>query len=134
MGVIYDASGLSWSGLGITQNVKTIELPEGWAKEVKDTSTLANTTVKTKKLGDLKDFEDVVLTVEYDPAVNITTTNGQCVATLPDSNGTITFWGQVSGVGKPDGFEVDGLPEQEITITVTNLNGSNVETVPAYAA
>lgn len=136
MSTVFDAQGTTWSGLSITQDLKTVQLPEAWEKAVKDISSLANSDVKTKKLGSLKDHEPVVLTVEYDPDLDdsYSDSNGQCVITLPDSAGTLTFWGQISGVGAPDGFEVDGDPVQEVTITVTNLNGSDVETAPVFAS
>lgn len=133
MSVVYDMQGVAWSGCGITQDVKSIELPEAWEKEVRDISTLSNTAVKTKSVATLKDYDVVKLVVEYDPAVTLTLTNNSCVVTLPDAAGAITFWGQISAVGAPRNAEVDGVPEQEITIAVTNLNDSGVETPPAFA-
>lgn len=135
MPVQHNAQGFSWSGCGITQGLKKIALPEEWEKKVKDVTVLANTGVRTKKLSVLKDFADVMVTIEYDPAVTLMLTNNECVATLPDSGGSVTFWGQISKVGASEYDEAgdDDQPLQEITITLTNLNDSNVETAPSYA-
>lgn len=135
MAVQYDGHSTTFTRAGLTLNPKTISIP-GYTREAIDVSTLSNTAAKTFVMSGLYESTDFVLTLEYDPSAYtsiIGSGNLETVITFPDSGGTLTFWADVMEVAQPEA-EIDGQPTFEVTFKITNLNGSNVETVPVYAA
>lgn len=133
MSLVVDGQGTTFTRSGLTLKPKTITIP-GWSKEECDVSTLSNAAVRTFILKKLKTIGDMVLKLTYDPTVYkaLPETNGQWVITLPDAAGTHTFWGDVKEVGDVE-VDVDSNDQLvfDLTIKITNLNGSSVETIPA---
>jgi hypothetical protein len=137
MSVNFDGHGITYTRSGLTAKVKTVKLG-GYSKEEIDVTTHSNTAVKTKVLTTLKNYGDISLTLECDPSVyggTISAGNASTVITFPNSAGSITFWADVKQVGEVT-YE-QGSSNQvtfELTLTVTNRNGSGVETAPVYSA
>lgn len=102
-----------------------------------DTTTMHNTTYRTKSPKALLDITNAALTVAYDPAtypeiLALAGVNNLITVTFPDGD-TVAFWGWL------DKFTPGELVEGEqgtadIEIVVSNVNGSNVETAPVYTA
>jgi hypothetical protein len=114
--------------------METIGIP-GWSKTPIDVSSLANTEYKTKVMATLKESGDFTVGIQSDTNVVESTTwadNESILITLPGTAGNLTIWGGVSNIDRA-AFEIDGKPIDELTITVTNLNGSGVETGPAFS-
>jgi len=118
-----------------------------WEKEVtppgvsgggaNETSTMQNTTWRTKSPKGLIDLSDASVTVAYDPAVYdeiiaMVNTNQQITITFPDSS-TLVFWGWIDEF-TPNANVEGEQPTAELTIIPSNQNGSGVETAPVYAA
>lgn len=134
---VYEGVGASitFATSAVSFGIEKISGGGGWSKEIIDVSTLSNTAGKTKVLAKLKDYEDFTVTVIMDTEkVHNTSfaTNEQITIAFP-SVGSLVLWGAVSGVA-PGDLAIDDKPTSEITITVTNRNGSGVETVPSFSA
>lgn len=100
-------------------------------------TTMANTAVRTQSPKTLKSVTASSASVYYDPALLVVIlailgVNGSIVYTFPDL-GTWTAWGWVEEA-TPGVLEEGNIPTIDLTIEHSNLNGSNAETVPAYAA
>ena len=102
-----------------------------------DQTVMANANVRTYAPRALIDVSDGSMTVAYDPLsltkllalINVNTT---ITVTLPDGS-TWTFWGYLKSF-IPGELTEGEQPEAECEIVATNVNDSDVETVPAYAA
>jgi len=134
---VYDGVGssIAFATTGVTFRVEKIT-PPGWSRAVIDMTLLANTAVKTKKAGKLKDYGDFVVSIQLYPTqvFNSTfATNEQITITFPDSLGSLVLWGFVSSP-KPGEMAADNKSTADLTITVSNLNGSGVETAPSFSA
>lgn len=131
MATIYDGHGITLTKGSVTFDVQSISIP-GWKRAEYEVTTLGNTAVKTKKAGLLKEWGNVVVTCLYDPSkfVNLAITNESTVIDL--GTPTITFWSEVVEVGEVK-MEEDKLATIDITLLVTNLNATNVETAPVLA-
>lgn len=135
MGLQFDGHGTTITRAGLTLNPKKIVLP-GASREEIDVSTLNNTAFKTFVLGALAESSNLVVTYEFDAsAIGAIISSGNLLTTLtfPDSGGSIAVWCDVMEVGDPE-FENHDQPTFDVTFKVTNLNDSNVETVPAFTA
>lgn len=101
-----------------------------------NTTTMHNTTYRTKKPKALKDVGNSSVTVAYDPAcypeiLALVNVNNLITITWPDGD-TLSYWGWLDEF--TPGELVEGeQPEAEITIIASNQNESNVETGPAHA-
>ncbi len=118
-----------------------------WEKEVtppgvsgggeNDTSTMRNTTWRTKSPKGLISLSEASLVVAYDPAVYdeiiaMVNTNQQITITFADDS-TLVFWGWIDEF--TPGAAVEGeQPTAELTIIPSNQNASGTETAPVYSA
>jgi len=118
-----------------------------WEKEVtppgisgggeNDTSTMRNTTWRTRSPKGLITLSESSITVAYDPAVYdeiiaMVNVNQQITITFPD-NSTLVFWGWIDEF--TPGANTEGeQPTADITIIPSNQNDSGVETAPVYSA
>lgn len=133
MSVVFEGHGTTFTFANVTVLPIKITVP-GWAREMIDKTTLSNSAWKTKKPATLRELNDMTLTVEFDPgAVQLyPTVNQQMTLTFPSGAGSLVFWGAIKSVSDPD-VETDGRMTQDIVITPTNLNASDVETAPVFA-
>lgn len=134
--IVYDGVGASIT-FGTTAETFVVEklTPPGWARKIVEMTALSNTGVTTKKLGKLKDFEDFPVTVQLDPDKTYNTnfaSNELITITFPDSLGALAFYGAVSK-NSPGEISEGGKSTLDLTITVTNLDGSGVETAPSFS-
>jgi len=129
MADVYEGNGVDFTFSGLTLDVKTIEIP-GFTQEEIDISTLSNTSVKTKYVAALKDYEKLVMNLNYDPSVTLPTDEQSLVISVP-GEGSITYYAQISEVGSVT-FNNDEQPILPVSFTITNLN-SGVETPPAFS-
>jgi hypothetical protein len=129
MADVYEGNGVDFTFSGLTLDVKTIEIP-GFTQEEIDISTLSNTSVKTKYVAALKDYEKLVMNLNYDPSVTLPTTEQALVISVP-GEGSITYYAKISEVGSVT-FNNDEQPILPVSFTITNLN-SGVETPPAFS-
>ena len=118
-----------------------------WEKEVTppgisaggetDTSTMHNTTWRTKSPKALVSLTPCSFSAAYDPAVydeivSMIGDNQLITLTFPDSS-TLAFWGWIDEF--TPGANVEGeQPTADVTIIPSNQNGSLVETAPIYSA
>jgi len=130
MADVYEGNGVDFTFSGLTLDVKTIEIP-GFTQEEIDISTLSNTSVKTKYVAALRDYEKLVMNLNYDPSVTLPTDEQNLVISVP-GEGSITYYAQISEVGSVT-FNNDEQPILPVSFTITNLN-SGVETPPAFSA
>lgn len=118
-----------------------------WEKEVtppgvsgggeNDTSTMRNTTWRTKSPKGLKSLSQSSAVVAYDPAVYdeiiaMVNVNQQITITFPDDS-TLVFWGWIDEF-TPNAAVEGEQPTAEITIIPSNQNASGTETAPVYSA
>jgi len=129
MADVYEGNGVDFTFSGLTLDVKTIEIP-GFTQEEIDISTLSNTSVKTKYVAALKDYEKLVMNLNYDPSVTLPTTEQALVISVP-GEGSITYYAQISEAGSVT-FNNDEQPILPVSFTITNLD-SGVETPPAFS-
>ena len=135
MAVAYEGKGTTFTRAGLTLKPKSITFP-GKTVEAIDVTTLSNTAAKTFVMSGLYESTDFVLTLEFDPSVYegiVASGNLSTVVTFAGTTEKITFWADVMEVGQVE-INFEEQPVFDVTFKVTNLNGSNVETVPAYAA
>lgn len=118
-----------------------------WEKEVtppgidgggeNDTSTMRNTTWRTRAPKSLKTLTEGSAVVAYDPAVYdeivaMLNVNQEITITFPDSS-TLVFWGWLNEF--TPGANVEGeQPTADITIIASNQNAAGTETAPVYSA
>lgn len=132
MPVVFEGQGSTFTMSGLTLAPKKITVP-GWSKEEIEITNLNNTDVKTFILAKLKKIKDLVLSCEYDPSAVIPEGNQTVVINFAGTTENITFWADVKETGDVD-MNTDEQPVEDITLTVTNVNDSGVETPPAYSA
>src|SRR5574343_414521 len=102
-----------------------------------DTTTMKNTTWRTKapkKLITLTSFSELA---KYDPAIfdeitDIIGVNQQITITFPDYS-TWVFWGWVDEF-TPNAITEGTMATANVTVVPSNQNGSQVETAPVYTA
>lgn len=136
MAVHYEGQGTTFTRAGLTLAPKTITMP-GWSRTMIDITNLGNAAFKTKVVATLKETKEIVLTLEFDPAVygalSASEDNATTVIDFCGSTECITLWSAISDISDVS-LETDTQPTFDLTLTVTNLNGSSVETGPVYAA
>lgn len=118
-----------------------------WEKEVtppgvsgggeNDTTTMQNTTWRTKSPKGLISLSECSLVVAYDPAVYdeivaMVNVNQQITITFPDDS-TLVFWGWIDEFTPSANVEGE-QPTAEVKIIPSNQNDSGVETAPIYSA
>lgn len=102
-----------------------------------DTTTMSNTTWRTKSPKSLVDLTEAALTVVYDPAtydeiIALVNVNNLITVTFPDGS-TLDFWGWLDSFTPGENTEGD-QPTASISVQPSNVNGSDVETAPVYTA
>jgi len=123
-----------WTSNAFALTKLSIGVP-GKSSAVIDVTHLANTAAKTKKPGTFEDYGALTLTGQYDPALAIPVgVNDLVTITLPnqDANKTLKVWGFISDEGTSEAT-VDEQMVTTLTFTVSNLNGSDAETVPVFS-
>ena len=118
-----------------------------WEKEVtppgvsgggeNDTSTMRNTSWRTRSPKSLITLSESSLTVAYDPAVyneivSMVNVNQQITITFADDS-TLVFWGWVDEF-TPGAIVEGAQPTAEVKIIPSNQNAAGTETAPVYAA
>ena len=118
-----------------------------WEKEVtppgvsgggeNDTSTMRNTTWRTKSPKGLMSLSEASLVVAYDPAVyneiiTMLNVNQQITITFADGS-TLVFWGWIDEF-TPGAAAEGSQPTATVKIIPSNQNGSGIETAPQYSA
>ena len=98
-----------------------------------DTTTMRNTTWRTRSPKKLKTLSECSFTAAYDPAVYtqilaMINLNQQITVTFP-SGRTLVFWGWIDKFS-PARMQEGGQPEAECTVIPSNQNSSGVETAP----
>jgi len=116
-----------------------------WEKEVtppgisgggeNDTTTMHNTTWRTKNPKQLKTLSEASFVAAYDPAVydeiiTMTGLNQLISVTFPDT-ASLEFWGWIDEF-TPNALVEGEQPTAEVTIIPSNQNDSGVETAPIY--
>jgi len=131
------ASKISFTDWPVEFKEKSVTAPglEGGGEV--DTTTMRNTDFRTKNPKALKGVSDAKCTVAYDPVVYDTIVDLVGVNSLISiqfSDGHfVRFWGWLDSF--VPGEMAEGVqPTAEITLIVSNLNASDVETAPVYAA
>ena len=117
-----------------------------WEKEVtppgvagggeNDTTTMRNTTWRTKSPKQLKTLSECSFVAAYDPAVyddivSMVNVNQQITVTFPDDT-TLVFWGWLDEFTPARSVEGE-QPTAEITIIPSNQNDSLAETAPVFS-
>ena len=100
-----------------------------------DTTTMLNTTWRTRNPKALISLSNASMRVAYDPEtypeiVALVNVNNLITVTFPDGD-TLAFWGWLNTF--VPGEHVEGeQPEAEIEIIPSNQNASGVETAPVH--
>lgn len=128
--------GLTLGTTGVTFLLDDVNLP-AWAHEMIDVSNLGQSAndFKMMKRAKLRTLEAFDVSVHQDPAIpyNTTFADTELISiSFPDSLGTLTFQGTVSGYAQGNNT-MDDKPQDTVTITPTNQNSSGVYVAPAFA-
>jgi hypothetical protein len=128
---------INLSGAGVTFWEKTVQPIGIDGGEPIDTTTMRNESVRTKAPRHLYDVTPIQINAAYDPTVYTTilaqiNINQQIVTTMPDG-ATITWWGYLQKF-IPEVNEEGKEPMAAITLVPTNVNASDIETIPVLAA
>jgi hypothetical protein len=124
---------ITLTGAGVTFWEKTVQPPGLDGGEPVDTTTMRNTSVRTKAPRRLYEGSAMTVKASYDPTVYNSikaaiNANQEIVTTFPDG-GTLTFWGYLQKFA-PDALEEGKQPEATITVVPTFTNASGVEIAP----
>jgi len=122
---------------GVTFKEKEVTPPAIQGGGENETTTMRNTTWRTRQPKQLKTLDQSSFTAAYDPALYDTilaliNANQLITITFPDGD-TLAFWGWLDDF--TPGANVEGeQPEADLTIICSNQNAAGVETAPVYAA
>jgi len=102
-----------------------------------DTTTMLNSTWRTRNPKALITLSNGSMTVAYDPAcypeiVALANVNTLITVTFPDGS-TLAFWGWLNSFTPGENTEGE-QPTAEIEVVPSNQNDSGVETAPVHAA
>lgn len=100
-----------------------------------DTTTMLNTTYRTRNPKALITMSNATLTAAYDPSVyqnilSLVNVNTLITITFPDGS-TLAFWGWLNSF-KPGELAEGSQPTAEVEIIPSNQNASGTETAPVY--
>lgn len=114
---------------------KTVKPPGISAGGPNDTTTMRNSTWRTKAPKLLKSLTDSELEAAYDPAVYdsilpMIGVNQQIQISFPDGS-QLWFWGWVDEF-EPNQIQEGEQPTAKVKIVPSNQNSSGVETAPIY--
>jgi hypothetical protein len=118
-----------------------------WEKEVtppgvsgggeNDTTTMHNTTWRTRSPKQLKTLSECSFTAAYDPAVYddiVSMCNNNQLITVTFADGsTLQFWGWLDDFSPSAAVEGE-QPTADVTIIPSNQNDAGTEVAPVYAA
>jgi len=125
----------SASGIELYMSEKEVTPPGMSMGGENDTTTMRNTTWRTKAPKQLKTLTPCTVSVAFDPEIydemaDLSGTNQLITITFPDDS-TLAFWGWIDEF--TFGNIVEGeQPTADVTIIPSNQNGSQVETAPVY--
>ena len=116
---------------------KTVTPPGFDAGGEIDQTIMANTALRTSMPKALLSVSNSSLTVAYDPACYdevkaLAGVNNLITVTFPDGS-TLVYWGWLNTF-TPSELQEGEQPTAEMEIITSNLNDSDVETGPVYAA
>jgi len=116
---------------------KTVTPPGMDAGGENDTTSMRNTTYRTKYPKSLITLMESSFEASYDPAVYdeiIATigTNQEITVTFPDDS-TLVYWGWIDKFVPGASAEGD-QPSASVTIVPSNMDADNAEIAPVYAA
>ena len=115
---------------------KTVTPPGIEGGDPIDTTTMHNTTWRTKAPRALKDLEAITTTAAYDPILYteiLAAINRRDVITVTFSDGsTLCFYGFVQNF-KPNELQEGEMPDASITIVPTNQDPAGVEEGPVLS-
>ena len=144
MGIINDghpttisfAGGFSGTGGVLEMKEKELTPPGVEGGGPNDTTTMRNSTWRTKQPKQLLTLTDSTITVAYDPDVYneilaMVNVNQEITITFPDAT-TLTFWGWVD-MFSPNAVVEGEQPTAEITIVPSNQDTAGTETAPVIA-
>ena len=102
-----------------------------------DTTTMRNTTYRTRQPKNLITMGNATLVCAYDPQlfqelVDMLNVNQEITFTFPD-NATLVVWGWIDAVTPAPCAEGE-QPTCEVTIVASNQNDAGEETAPVYSA
>jgi hypothetical protein len=102
-----------------------------------DTTTMANTTWRTRYPKALVTLSEASITAAYDPSalttlLSLLNVNASITVTFPDTS-TLVFWGWLDEFTPGEAAEGE-QPTAECTIIPSNVNASGVETAPVFTA
>lgn len=100
-----------------------------------DTTTMLNTTYRTRNPKALVTMTNAKMTVSYDPEIyseilSLINVNNLITITFPDGS-TLAFWGWLNSFTPGECAEGE-QPTAEIEIIPSNQNASGVETAPVH--
>lgn len=127
---------ISLTGAGVTFFEKEVTPPDIDGGGPNDTTTMRNTTWRTKQPKKLKTLGKFSAKVAYDPAFYSTTVaqinvNQLITVTWPDGH-SLSFWGWLNKFA-PDPLKEGEQPTASIELECSNQNNSGVEIAPVYA-
>ena len=102
-----------------------------------DTSTMHNTTWRTRSPKGLLTMSEASMRAAYDPAVydeivSMVNVNQLITVTFPDTS-TLVFWGWIDKFTPGESVEGE-QPEADVTIVPSNQDDDGAETAPEYTA
>lgn len=116
------------SGSTVIGEIEKMTLP-GWKKEVINFTSLEN-EVAVKTLSKLKEYNDFGVTILFSGANQITEGNKEYTIELPDSIGSLKFFGDLSEMSDI-AVEAKGKLSCDLKITVTNIDpATGAESAP----
>ncbi len=116
---------------------KTVTPPGMSGGGANDTTTMSNSTWRTRQPKQLKTLSEASAEVAYDPAVyddivTMMNENQLITVTFPDTS-TLAFWGWLDEF-TPNANEEGSQPTANITLIPSNQNTSGTEVDPVYTA
>lgn len=102
-----------------------------------DTTTMLNSTYRTRNAKALVTMSPMSMTCAYDPAcydsiLTLINVNNLITVTFPDGS-TLAFWGWLNSFTPGECAEGE-QPTADVEVIPSNQNSSGVETAPVYTA
>lgn len=128
---IFDGNGTTLKqGSTLIGGIVRFSAIPGWSKTEIDDSELANSSVETVVLGNLKKYNQLTFDLKFANSGEFSRLEGNLEWTMTFSDGsTLVFWGQLQTLGDASAENNSGVT-RSCTMTLTNLNASGVETAP----
>ena len=122
------------SGLmGVAMYEKEVTPPGIQGGGPNDTTTMRNTTWRTRSPKTLKTLSEATIVIAYDPDLYtqlnaLVNVNQEIQITFPDSS-VLTFWGWIDEFS-PNPIVEGEQPTADVTVICSNQNAAGVETAP----